>query len=655
MRKVKNENKRSKIDIILTDLQPVETPEIYTMQFFYDYLVKNKSIDRISKKKYDSEKGVTCSQWHAAPLKYHTLKDNYEYREMSYINMLSMIEVCLFLEKYENVLLDYVSKDSFSLRTHRRRKNLVFKQVNEKVVEYGYLNKNIEKEATGDYYEIYPYCRLDFFYKSPEWFDLNRRYKYFGKLDYSKCFDSIYTHTFNWIIADNTIDAKNFNKKHFLSAIDRLLQNMNMSITNGIVVGPEFSRLVSEIILQSIDREVIDIMEINGFIKGEDYEVKRYVDDIFIFAVNEEIVQRIVEITSSVAEKFRLRINYEKKVIGKLPYIWSQWITRINDFQYVFIDYFFYYLLDTSHSYLLKERNIISLSKIAKIKEMFQNAIISDEKMNVKIVSYCLSTIFNKLKLQKNNEIKKTIFNTGSVRVIYQLYDLIIYIYSFAQTYNNTEKLISIIHTIEKEIGEQKSNIVLKKIIKAYDYIFYNGNFADITNLLLLCILKKIEIGTKAEKKCKEYLKKDSNPMQYAIFLLYEEKLNVDNKIIKNEIEKKIDYKIEIMKSIKDKIFMKTDIWWVYIFYDCPFLSTHIKNKMNVFLTELKTCIRDEYIWGAAKIEILNFYLDTSVKQKIMNWNIDEDTLYKNIVFKTFERTIFNNSSQNDVDTLYNY
>ena len=73
------------------------------------------------------------------------------------------------------------------------------------------------------------------------------------------------------------------------------------------------------------------------------------------------------------------------------------------------------------------------------------------------------------------------------------------------------------------------------------------------------------------------------------------------------------------------------------------------------FLTELKTCIRDEYIWGAAKIEILNFYLDTSVKQKIMNWNIDEDTLYKNIVFKTFERTIFNNSSQNDVDTLYNY
>lgn len=50
MRKVKNENKRSKIDIILTDLQPVETPEIYTMQFFYDYLVKNKSIDRISKK-----------------------------------------------------------------------------------------------------------------------------------------------------------------------------------------------------------------------------------------------------------------------------------------------------------------------------------------------------------------------------------------------------------------------------------------------------------------------------------------------------------------------------------------------------------------------------------------------------------------------------
>lgn len=141
----------------------------------------------------------------------------------------------------------------------------------------------MQLEAAGNYFYIEPFSRLDKFYKSDLWFDLNRRYKYFGKIDFNRCFDSIYTHTYNWIIAGNTVDAKKYTNTHILSVIDRMLQSMNGSITNGIVVGPEFSRALAEILLQTIDNEVILELENLGYIRERTYNVSRYIDDIYIF------------------------------------------------------------------------------------------------------------------------------------------------------------------------------------------------------------------------------------------------------------------------------------------------------------------------------------------------------------------------------------
>lgn len=653
--KIKNgENKRNRIDIILTDLQPVETPEIYTMKFFYNYLLERKSIKKICKKERDAEKGITCPSWHAAPLKYRTLKDNNEYREMSYVNPLSMIEICIFLDEYEKLLLDYLNKESFSIRKHKRRDNLLFKQTQDGKVEYGYKSI-IDREATGDFYEIYPFSRLDLFYKSIEWFDLNRRYKYFGKLDYSKCFDSIYTHTYNWLIADNTIDAKEFNKNHFLSATDRLLQNMNMSITNGIIVGPEFCRFLAEIILQAIDRDVINELKSEGYIREETYEIKRYVDDMFIFADKEEDIQQIIEEVTRAAEKFKLKINHEKKIIGKLPHIWSEWISNISEFQKYMIDSMFYSLLDQEHSYLLKERNVSSVGKMAKIKELFQNVIISDEKMNVKIVSYCLSTIYNKLKTQRNNEVKKSIFNMGNDSVVYCFFDLLFYFFSFAPTYKNTEKVISIIHVIEKEIGERKSTENLVKIIGRYNYIFYNGNFSDITNLLLMCTIKKIDIGRIAEEKCKKMIEKENNPMHYAIWLLYDQNVAQGKMAIKTDIENIICQKLDILKMMGNNLFLNPDLWWIFIFFGCPYLIQSSQDEMEDFLKSSKASFSIDSVWGASKIEVIEFYLCNKYSNKLIDWKIDKDTFYKNIVFKTFERTIFNNGGGDDLAAVFEY
>lgn len=45
-------------------------------------------------------------------------------------------------------------------------------------------------------------------------------------------------------------------KESFGSKFDSLMQRMNYNETNGILIGPEVSRIFSEIILQAVDAEV---------------------------------------------------------------------------------------------------------------------------------------------------------------------------------------------------------------------------------------------------------------------------------------------------------------------------------------------------------------------------------------------------------------
>ena len=67
---------------------------------------------RISRDKNEDEKKFDSS-WHAAPLKIFVLKDNNEYREISFINPLSMMEVYLYLERYEKIILNFLKKIVF--------------------------------------------------------------------------------------------------------------------------------------------------------------------------------------------------------------------------------------------------------------------------------------------------------------------------------------------------------------------------------------------------------------------------------------------------------------------------------------------------------------------------------------------------------------
>ena len=44
--------------------------------------------------------------------------------------------------------------------------------------------------------------------------------------------------------------------------------------------------------------------------------------------------------------------------------------------------------------------------------------------------------------------------------------------------------------------------------------------------------------------------------------------------------------------------------------------------------------------------EVIKFLLDASYENKFINWNIRKKEFYENVVFSTFDRTIFNTKGE---------
>lgn len=121
----------------------------------------------------------------------------------------------LFVELYQKELLNLLNKNScFSLRFHHKNNNLCYKNKNKSVIRYfSEESKTMGREVleqTGMFFDISPYKSIAAFTSSEDWLVLNSKYKHFIRTDYKACFDSIYSHTFTWLIGKDSIDTKSF-------------------------------------------------------------------------------------------------------------------------------------------------------------------------------------------------------------------------------------------------------------------------------------------------------------------------------------------------------------------------------------------------------------------------------------------------------------
>lgn len=358
MRRKKIRLKYKKERVLFSDVLPYELPFIFSNRYFYRFLVKNGihiesdkivwngdiSEGALSVLSFILDEGIAnmktngyvkcddkslINNFKTIPFSYRILHKPTKSRELAVIHPINQILMVDFYDKYKSLMLYYCSLDKYSLRYPN------------KVACYFYYRDKLHKTLIGrktdslelffNEYEnlrtFFSYKRYNNIYKFYEDYRYQRAEKKFThllKFDVQSCFDSIYTHSIAWATGGGKEIYKASFKtedKTFGSIWDRQMQLMNYNETNGIVIGPEFSRIFAEVILQHIDCSVSNSLQKDDYICDRDYVCYRYVDDYFFFYNKDVCRNRAMELFDEKLREFKLSVSSEKTHEYQRPFI----------------------------------------------------------------------------------------------------------------------------------------------------------------------------------------------------------------------------------------------------------------------------------------------------------------------------------------------
>lgn len=324
--------------------QNIQDEDISLIDFFVKhYFSTHGSLQALVKKACDSTGTMTI------PYQYEIKKTDRGHRVISLIHPAAQIKICDLYKRHKDAILFYCGRSPYSIRypskitsrlvtRHASLLNKIFKEaetaniadLKEKVVED---HERISlSEVPSSYFVLEKFRMLHDFYDSADFLELERRFFHCKHFDVKRCFDSIYTHSISWAVKGKRYIKKNIGSidnskpKTFEDEFDRLMQFSNYRETNGIPIGAEASRLFAEIILQEVDLNIqsrIEKMTVGSKppVKGRDFEIKRYMDDFFIFSNDKALSDEIQEICESELKEYKLFVNESKTKLQDRPFV----------------------------------------------------------------------------------------------------------------------------------------------------------------------------------------------------------------------------------------------------------------------------------------------------------------------------------------------
>jgi len=145
--------------------------------------------------------------------------------------------------------------------------------------------------------------------------------------DIAGCFPSIYTHIVPWALHTKPV-AKTARGPGSLvgNLLDSCTQVTKDGQTNGLLIGPHASNIISEIILTAVDFE----LQTKGHRK-----IKRYIDDYHFYATTIEEAEGFIRNLGMSLRKYELSLNEKKTRILPLPRPSDEnWVVALNRFQF---------------------------------------------------------------------------------------------------------------------------------------------------------------------------------------------------------------------------------------------------------------------------------------------------------------------------------
>jgi hypothetical protein len=129
------------------------------------------------------------------------------------------------------------------------------------------------------------------------------------------------------------------------------MQAANHKETAGILIGPEVSRIFAEIILQRVDTAVERRLSA-CWTQGLDYDVRRYVDDYYVFSGTREIGDEVMRAYHLELKQYRLDFNEAKSTAMVVPFMTSISCAKValSDLLSTFFDSLVVEVPDTDNS-----------------------------------------------------------------------------------------------------------------------------------------------------------------------------------------------------------------------------------------------------------------------------------------------------------------
>ncbi len=317
-------NLNNKYRVLLTEVLPYELPLMLDNGGFY-LNMQDESLQKIFKETFVGK----LKDW-TIPYDYSVRKyGGDKSRKLSLMHPYTQLQCVDFYAKHDNYMLSLCCNSPFSIRYIEKRAKCIFKKEedNNEVAQNFQKRVEIFDDEIEKYYRSYfSYKQYDMMYKffiSGDYLRLEQKYTHLMKLDVANCFYHLYTHTIAWAIKGKEQAKDLIGKTTFENDFDSLMQHTNYNETNGIIVGPEISRIFAEIIFQRIDINVLNRLkkEPLSLKLGRDYEVRRYLDDHYVYANSEENLRKILEVYKEELQFYKLFVNESKLEFLERPFV----------------------------------------------------------------------------------------------------------------------------------------------------------------------------------------------------------------------------------------------------------------------------------------------------------------------------------------------
>ena len=351
----------SKERVLFSDVLPYECPIIFSNRYLYRFLAKYSWVGEEqkdhgikynvlsqSKRSNETDANVFAALLFGSyekhqkigtiqhrlnalfyPYQFNIAHKKNKNRTLSIIHPYNQWQVVEFYDKYKYSMLYLCNQSTYSIRKPHKiaqsiyyRDRLHRKLLGRKIDNVELFLNEYENQKT--YYSYEKYSNIYKFYEDYRYQRAEKKFKHLVKFDLQSCFDSIYTHTISWATAGGADKVKvlpGYHGSWLGDAFDNLMQSVNARETNGIAIGPEFSRIFAEIILQYIDQKVEQELLEEKLCQKSNYECYRYVDDYFLFYNDEKDRGLFMESLTKWLKEFKMQISPSKTEEFERPFI----------------------------------------------------------------------------------------------------------------------------------------------------------------------------------------------------------------------------------------------------------------------------------------------------------------------------------------------